>query len=244
VRTAARGALALLIALEITGCATNIERSERLAQQARHAHHGELAPAGLAIKHSSRYVRVLATSVLHDENGTAAVVTLRNTSSRPLREVPIEITLHEPGGRVLYRNDTPGLSGALVSAPLLAPGQRFNWIDDQIPTTGAPGRLSVLVGEATPTGTSAPSLAVTGVHLFQDPTNGLGAEGTVVNHSSVAQQELVVFAVGRRAGRIVAAGRAVLPDVPARSSATFQVFFIGNPKGSELQVSAPPTTVN
>jgi hypothetical protein len=244
VRAVARGALALLLALELSGCATNIERSARLARQARRDHHGLLAQRGLTITHRSHYVRVLATTVLHDENGGAAVVTLRNTSSRPLREVPIEIMLHGTAGRVLYQNNTPGLGGALVSAPLLAPGRQFDWIDDQIPTSGTPGSLSVLVGEAPTTSVPLPSVVVTGVHLVHGSTNELGAEGTVVNHSSIAQQELVVFAVGRRAGRIVAAGRAVLPDVPARSSASFQVFFVGNPTGATLQVSAPPTTVN
>jgi hypothetical protein len=123
------------------------------------------------------------------------------------------------------------------------PGQTFEWIDDQIPASGTPGSLSVRVGEASVTDPHPPSIVVRGLHAFDDPTNGIGAEGTVVNRSSVAQQELVVFAVGTRAGRIVAAGRAVLPVAPASSSTPFQIFFIGNPRGASLQASAPPTTL-
>jgi hypothetical protein len=233
----------LVLALALTGCETNAQRSARLERKAKLAHHGKLAQTDLTFKRPSRYVKILSTKVLHDENGIAAVVSMVNSSPHPLHEVPIAITLREPSGRTLYQNNLPGLSIPLTHVGLLMAGQRFDWVDDQIPASGTPGRLSVRVGEAPTTGTSEPTIAVTAVHLFNDPTNGVGAEATVVNHSSVAQQELVVFAVGVRAGRIVAAGRAVIPNAPANSSTPFQVFFIGNPKGASLKLSAPPSTL-
>jgi hypothetical protein len=235
------GAALLVLALTLTGCETNQERSAQLRRQDKLAHHAP-AERGLLVERASRYVKVLGTTVLHDENGIAAVVRLRNDSPRPLRDVPIAITLREPGGRTLYRNDIPGLGLPLTHAPLLLPEQSFDWIDDQIPGSGTPGPLSVRVGEASATGTQLPSIAVTGVHIAENPS-GVSAEGTVVNHSPVAQQELVVFAVGLHAGKVVAAGRAVLPNAPANASTPFQVFFIGNPRGASLQVSAPPTTL-
>jgi hypothetical protein len=87
-----------------------------------------------------------------------------------------------------------------------------------------------------------PRVSVGGVHTFADPTNGVGVEGTVTNSSKVAQQKLVVYVVARRGGRIVAAGRAVLPEVPAARGTPFQVFCIGSPQGAQLEASAPPTT--
>ncbi len=212
-----RAAMALLVlALTLTGCETNEERHAELVRQDRY----RAAPvqSGLDIGRASSDVKVLATTVLHDENGVAAVVRLRNDSSRPLREVPIAITLREPGGRTLYQNNVPGLSSPLTHAPLLQPGKSFEWVDDQIPASGTPGSLSARVGEAPAAGAHPPSLTVRGVHVVDDPTNGVGAEGTVVNRSAVAQQELVVFAVATRAGRIVAAGRAVLPDAWVRGA--------------------------
>jgi hypothetical protein len=235
------GAALLVLALTLTGCETNQERSAQLERQAKLVHRAA-AETGLVVGRESHYVKVLGTTVLHDENGIAAVVTLRNDSSHPLRDVPIAITLREPGGRTLYRNDIPGLSAPLTHVPLLLPGQSFDWIDDQIPGNGTPGPLSVRVGEAPTTGTQVPGIAMTGVHIAETSSE-VSAEGTVVNRSSIAQQELVVFAVGLRAGKIVAAGRAVLPNAPADSSTLFQVFFIGNPKGASLRVSAPPTTL-
>jgi hypothetical protein len=238
-----RAAAALLVlALTLTGCETNEERHDALVRQDRRAVH-VTRQIGLVVRHESPYVKVLATTVLHDENGVAAVVRLRNASAHALREVPIAIALREPGGRILYQNNLSGLSAPLTHAPLLMPGQSFEWIDDQITASGTPGSLSARVGEAPVTSRHPPSIAVTGLHVFDDPTNGIGAEGSVVNHSSVAQQELVVFAIGTRGGRVVAAGRAVLPLAPANSSTPFQVFFIGDPKGASLQASAPPTTL-
>jgi hypothetical protein len=230
----------VLLALTLTGCESNIERSARLAKL---FHHPTRAQTGLVITRENPDVKVLATAVLHDENGTAAVVTLRNDSSKPLRDVPVAITLHDPRGRTLYQNNTPGASTTLVSAPLLMPGQRFDWVDDQVQASGALGALGVRVGEAPAASDELARLSVQGVHLSEEPAGGLSAEGTVANRSAVAQQELVVFAVGRRGGRIVAAGRAVLPSVPAHSSTSFQVFFIGNPKGASLRLSVPPTTL-
>ena len=231
----------LALTLALGGCESNEQRSAQLARQAKLTHRAP-AQKGLSVGRESPYVKLLGTTILHDENGIAAVVTLRNDSSRTLRDVPIAITLHEPGGRTLYQNDLPGLSPPLTHAPLLLPGQSFEWIDDQIEGSGTPGALSARIGEAASLRGTMPRIDVTGVHLFDDPTSGTGAEGTVVDRSAVAQQELVVFAIARRAGRIVAAGRAILPNVAAGSSVPFQVFFIGNPKGASLELSAPPTT--
>jgi hypothetical protein len=49
----------------------------------------------------------------------------------------------------------------------------------------------------------------------EDPANGPSEEGALANESHTAQQELVIYAIARRAQRIVAAGRAVLPEAPA-----------------------------
>jgi hypothetical protein len=235
-----RVAVALFLALVLTGCESNVERSARLAKL---THRPSRIQTGLVIERENPSVKVLATTVLHDANGMAAVVTLRNDSPTALRNVPIAITLHGPRGQTLYRNNSPGLSGALVSVPLLLADQQFDWIDDQIQASGAPGALGVRVGEAATVSGALPRLSVRGVHLAEESGSGPSAEGTVVNRSAVAQQELVVFAVARRGSAIVAAGRAVLPNVAAHASTPFQLFFIGNPTGAALEVSAPPTTL-
>jgi hypothetical protein len=126
---------------------------------------------------------------------------------------------------------------------LLKPGVRTVWVDDQVQTTGTASAASARVGDAPAVSGEVPLLSVQGVHSFEDPSNGMGEEGTVSNRSRVSQQQLVVYVVARRAGRVVAAGRAVLPEAKAGASTPFQVFLIGSTAGAKLEVSAPPTTL-
>jgi hypothetical protein len=239
-RRLALAGLALALAVGLAGCETTQERSARLRAR---AHHATIAQRGLTVTKQNPDVKVLSAMALHDRNGVAAVLELRNLSARALRDVPIAIAVSGAGGTVLYRNDAPGLDATLTSIPLLPAHGEATWIDDQIQAAGTPARVSARVGEAPAAGGATPALSVGAMHTSEDATNGLSAEGVVVNHSAVTQQNLVVYALARRAGRIVAAGRAVLPEALARRSTPFQVFFIGSPRGAKLQVSAPPSTL-
>ena len=242
-----RWAALALVALALTGCETTADKSAKLERAAKqHERHGGggLAQRGLAISRQSTRLRVSAAAVLHSSEGAAAVVTLRNRSATPLRDVPIEITVRDAHGASIYTNDVPGLATALVSVPLLPAHATTTWIDDQIqPTGGTPASVTAKVGEGLPATGAIPKLSIEGAHLFEDPTSGPSAEGSVVNHSPVSQQELVVYALALRAGRIVAAGRAVLPQAPAGAFTHFQVYFIGDPRGAQLQLGAPATTL-
>lgn len=231
-----------LVALTLTACESNQERSAKLEkaakQQERQAvQRRELAQRALTITRPSTRVRVLATAAVHGTEGNAAIVSLRNTSSTSLRDVPIRITVRNARGASIYTNATPGLSPTLLSIALLPAHDVVTWIDDQVQGSGVPASVSAEVGEGAPASGAIPRLSVQGTHLSEAQ-----AEGDVVNHSSVAQQELVVDAVARRSGRIVAAGRAVLAQAGAGASTPFQVFFVGNPSGAQLEVSAPATT--
>ena len=236
-----RGALALaLLAVTFSGCETNAERSAKLAKL---VHHDAPAQAGLKITRASSQVKVTSTAVLHDENGAAAVVTLRNLSATALRDVPIAITVSTTTGASLYSNSAPGLAPSLVSASLLPAHGELTWIDDQVQASQAPASVSATIGQASAAAGPLPRLTVEGGRLFEEGSTGLGIEGTLVNRSPVTQQELVVYALARRGGRLVAAGRAVLPQAIAGASTPFQIFPIGDPRGASLSFSAPPTTL-
>jgi hypothetical protein len=232
------------LALTETGCETTAEKSAKLEQAARRRPKpSTTAQKGLSISHQSTAVRVVGASIVHSSEGSAVAVTLRNRSAKALREVPIEITVKDRSGATVYTNSTPGLSHTLVTVALLAAHAQLTWVDDQVQASGTPSSVTVKVGEApTATGT-IPAIAVAGAHLFEDPTSGDGARGAVVNRSRVAQQELAVYAIATRAGRIVAAGRAIVPQLAAGASEPFQVFFIGDPGGARLALSAPPSTL-
>jgi hypothetical protein len=233
----------VLVALALTGCETTAEKSARLERQAKLASNGSRAQKGLSIRRESAVVSVVRTAVVHGSEGAVAFVTLRNSSAHALSGVPIAITVKDAAGRTLFRNDAPGLQPSLVSVGSLPLHGELTWVDDQVPPGGAPASVSARVGEAPAVAGSLPRIAVQGVHQIEDPSNGLGAAGTVLNGSRIAQRSLVVFVTATRAGRIVAGARAVLPDVAAGASMPFQVFFVGDPSGARLQASAPPTTL-
>lgn len=75
-----------------------------------------------------------------------------------------------------------------------------------------------------------------------DSASGVEASGTVVNRSRVEQRLLVVSCIARKGGRIVAAGRAQIERLKVGpKKVPYHVFFIGDPRGAQLSVSAPPT---
>lgn len=235
-----------MAALALMGCETNAQRSARLekAALAQRLAHPQATQEGVVVARENPRVKIVQTAVIHDENGVAVAVIARNESSRPLRNAPIAITVSDAKGAALYENNAPGLDSTLVSVPLLEPHRETVWIDDQIQAAGVPANASARVGEAPAATATLPRLSISGVHTFEDPSNGVGVEGMVSNSSKVAQQKLVVYVVGRRGGRIVAAGRAVLAEVPAGQRTAFQVFCIGDPHTAKLEASAPATNTD
>jgi hypothetical protein len=241
-----------LAALALAGCESNIERSAKLEKtaKAQRLAHPQATLKAVAVTRENPRVKVLGAYVLHGKSGTAAVVALRNESATPLRDAPIALTVSDARGTVLYKNNTPGLEPSLVSVALLPAHATTVWVDDQVQATGNPSnagstptKASALVGETPAASGPLPTLNVSGLHSGEEDGNGASVEGTVTNASTVAQQQLVVYVVARRATQIVAAGRAVLPEVPAGKQASFQVFFTGSPQGAKLEASAPPSTL-
>ena len=236
----APSALALVsLALVCCGCQSTQEKSAELEKAAKHE---RLALEGVSVSSENPSVWVLASAVLHSSEVTAVVVTMRNTSARALENAPIEITVRDAKGAVLFKNDQPGEAPSLTKVSLLEPGAQTTWIDDQVQVSGAPTSASALVGQATPASGAVPPMSVSHVHAGGETGSEAGAPGTVTNHSSVTQQSLVVNAVARRGAKIVAAGRAILPEVAPGASLPFQIFFVGDVSGARIETSAPATT--
>ncbi len=229
----------MLAAVALTGCETTQEKSAKLEKVAKQeAKHRALAHRGLTITHESTKVKVLATAVLDTAEATAAIVTVRNLSSTALSHVPIQITVRSSGGAPAYTNNVPGLATPLVSVPLVPAHGVVTWVNDQVPAGGNPKSVSARLGEGEPATGAVPRLSVEGTSVSSGSGSEAQAEGSVVNHSSTEQHEVAVYAIARRAGRIVAAGSAVLPQAPAGASTHFQLYFTGDPRGARVSFSA------
>jgi len=188
-------------------------------------------------------VKVLQSTVIHSSSGTAVVVALRNTSTHTLENAPIEVTVRDAHGSVLYQNNASGLEPSLSTVSLLPADRETIWVDDQVTASGTPASASALVGEGTQASGSIPELSVTGTHPSTEAGTEATISGSVTNHSQTTQQNLVVYAVARSGAKIVAAGRAVLPEVPVKgTNVPFQIYFVGDPSGAQIQTGAPATT--
>ena len=239
-------ALALLpSALAGSGCSSTRAQAAKFTQQGDRA----FAVRGLRVRAANRDVQLLERTVISDADGTAAVVVLRDRGGRALADVPFALAVKDAHGRVLWRNDAPGLEPGLTHVALLAPGQTVTWVNDQVliapPPAPRPAALGAKVGAGDPAPPTAARLdiAVQDARLEGDPASGVTAVASAVNRSDVDQRDLVIAAVARRGGRVVAAGRAIVPALRAHGHERFQVFFVGDPRGAELQFDAQPSTL-
>ena len=231
----------LSLALALAGCESTREQAAKFAQQGSKAFQAK----GVSVTTQSRSVKVLERTVVSDANGAAAAVVVRNTGAQALAAVPIAISVRDATGKVLWRNDQPGLEPGLTHIALIAPGQTVTWVNDQVQAAGGrPASVAAIVGagQPAPTGASAVRVTVGATSLEGDPVSGVTAGGQVVNESAIDQPNLVVAAVARSGGRIVAAGRAIVPLLKAHGHERFQAYFIGNPRGAQLQLAAQPAT--
>jgi hypothetical protein len=235
-------AATLVTALALAGCESTREQAAKFAQQGSKAFQAK----GVSVTTQSRAVKVLERTVVSDANGAAAVVVVRNAGSQALAAVPIAISVRDARGKVLWRNDQPGLEPGLTHIALIAPGQTVTWVNDQVQAAGGgrPASVAAIVGagQPAPAGATGVHVTVGAAALEGDPVSGVTAGGQVVNGSAIDQPNLVVAAVARSGGKIVAAGRAIVPLLKAHGHERFQAYFIGNPRGAQLQLAAQPAT--
>lgn len=240
-----RTALAMTTALALVplaGCSSTREQAKKYVQQGNAA----FTAHGLRVGARSRDVKVLEQVVVRDANGTAAVVVLRNGGAQALTGVPVAIAVKDAHGKAIWRNDAPGLEAGLTHAALLPAGRTVDWVNDQVqPASGTAVAVAARIGAGTPSPAGARDvrIGVGGAKLEGDPASGVTAVAQAQNRSDIAQTGLVIAAVARRAGRIVAAGRAIVPALKPHGHARFQVFFIGDPRGAQLSFDPQPSTL-
>jgi hypothetical protein len=233
--------LAVAMLLTVSACESSQDKSATLKREGKNAIANQ---RGLLIQASNREVKVLQTAVLTDSNGTAAVVVMRNLSPAPLAELPVAIDVRGPTNKTVFQNNSPGLQQSLVSVASLPGRGDVAWVNDQVVPSGQALSVKAQVGAG---GTGAPpklpQIEVGAPKIVNDPISGIEADGSIHNSSSVTQLKLFVFCVARRGGRVVAAGRGAIAKLAAGARATYHVFLIGNPRGAQLTVDAPPTVL-
>ena len=203
------------------------------------------AQVPLKIERPNREIAVKSVTVLHDVNGGAVAVELQNNSRQTLVGVPILIDVRDAKGKGVFINNAFGSEYALNHVPLMRPGETVTWVNDQILASGTPETAKVTVGKPDSTDPAQiPEIAVSPPRLQRD-SSGPVVRGTMTNQSNVDQKQLVLFAVSRQGANIIAAGRGGFKNlrVDAQKPGNYNIFFIGDPAGGEITVTAPPSVI-
>jgi hypothetical protein len=239
-RSIAIAGLALFAATTLMACQSTQSRSAELEKEGAKT---LLADSGVKIEKESTDVKVTSATLLSDSNGSAVVVGLHNSSSKNLVEVPILINVIDAKGKSIYTNAIPGIEPALASVPYIPSGGDVDWVNDQVLASGKPKSVKVKVGASTDSHSGGlPDIRVSPPKVEGDPVSGIEATGTVVNKTGKDQERLLLYAIGRSGGKVVAAGRGAIEHLkPDTKPLHYDIFFIGDPTGTDLEVTEFPT---
>jgi hypothetical protein len=231
-------ALTVFAGTALTACQSSQDKAKQIQEQAQAA-----APKPLVISKPSKDVKVTDTALLHDQNGDAVVVEVKNDSNKTLVNVPILVDIRD-GKKTVYKNDTAGLDFALNHIAVLQPHETFDWVNDQVTAEGKTVKATVGDPEAKPPAGPLPKIDVSPPRAGSD-FSGPKVSGEVTSDSkNIEQQRLILFAVARQGGRIVAAGRGQIKALKTGAKpAPYVIYFIGNPVGADVTIQAPPTVL-
>jgi hypothetical protein len=235
-------ALAGLAIAVLSACSSTQSRSAELEDASATV---LLEEDGVKVTKENPEIKVVSTAVLSEEEGSAVVVELHNDSDETLVDVPISLEVLDAKGKTVYTNETPGLEQALVAVPYVPAHGDALWVNDQVLASGEPKTARVRVGVGgVPFSGERPEIDVSEPKLERDPVSGLVAEGTVVNRTGEDQNRLLFYAIARKGGEIVAAGRGALEHLKAGTKKLYyNIYFIGNPDGAEVTLTDYPTLV-
>jgi hypothetical protein len=234
----ATAAVVVLAAAGLSACESTAAKSARIAAEGKQA---VQATGTLKIQHNAE-LRVARAVVVRGAGGTvAAAVEVHNAGARAQRDVPVLIDVRDGHGASLYKNDTVGLQPALQRLASVGGKRSAWWVNDQVTAASTPKSVRARVGAA-PAAGSVPDVRVTGAHFDGDST-GRYLTGTVVNPSRRVLRNLPIFAVALKGSRVVAAGRALVPKLPAAGSpkkVVFRLFFVGDPRAARVVLTVAP----
>ena len=226
--------------MTLSACESTEDESAKIGREA-----GALAagPAALKLGAVNHGVRVSDVTLVKSAGRTAVAARFTASSGRPQLNVPVLVDVTGGAGRVLYTNETGGVEASLQRIALLRPRQSAWWVDDQVLASQSTTGLKVRVGTGTGPRAGATPAELETKRVRVGVQSGLSVlSGQLVNRSGKAQSKVPVFAVGVRGGKVVAAGRAIVEELPGRagSSAPFQIFLVGSPAGAKFELTAMP----
>ena len=230
-------------ALATAGCATTMQTAARLQLNDARIRAAELPTRVQTPGHA---VHVTAVTLLRHGDQVAFVVGIRNAADRPVSDLPISVGVRS--GRHVRRVFNAGSTAAYFRShlPAVAAGSQTSWVltgDARLP---AGARPFAVVGES-PSAPARPRRSLPPMRVIRVP--GVGGTASpqgpltilVSNLSSIPQYQLQVYAIGRRSGRLVAAGALTVPVLAAGARVRVRLHLVGSSARTRLQLQAFPT---
>jgi hypothetical protein len=230
--------LAVVGGAALTGCVSTQDKSVRSKVIVDRT---LAARRGIAVSRPDPRVQVRDVSVLRSRGRIAAVaVRLKNVGSVPVNDLPIAVGVRTAGGRRIPLNAGPSLPYWQTHAPAAGPGAVATWVYVLPRPRRVRGTAFAVVGPSDRPPTIARSVPRIDVSAARGPANGTLAV-SVRSRSVVPQYGLELYAVARRAGRLVAVGRLPVDHIGSDASARASIPLIGDARGAVVRVTTAPT---
>ena len=227
------GVALLGLAVSVAGCATTQDANQRASIQADRT---LASRKSLVVRGRDRDVQVVRTSVVKGKQGSAIVVVLRNRGDRPVNDLPIEVGPR--GGQAV--NTRANLPYFQTHAPAIAAGEEATWVYVSRRPLHASRAFARVGAPAKPPVTTAGRVSALETEDSATP-GGSSVVARITNDLGIPQYNLDVYAVARKRGRYVAAGRANLEHLGVSQTEQVTLPLIGDAKGAQIEVFAPQT---
>jgi hypothetical protein len=225
------------IAFALTGCVTTQQKNARKALVAERT---LASRKRVRVTERNRSVTVAKLSTVNAGHGGALIVRLRNVGSRPLTDLPISVgTVTGKGTRTLLNAGSDlGYYQTHVAAIGAHAAVTWLFIDRRHPIPR--GKPFAIVGRATsPASTTVATLPELSVAAGRE--RGGTLRMTVMNRSEVPQYAFPVYALATKGGRLVAVGRATVPQVETQGQTNLDLRLLGDVSGATITGYALPT---
>jgi hypothetical protein len=228
--------VALAAAGPLAGCSTTYQKAARLQLNSRRI---VLTGSVTRVGGPSRTVRARDVAVVRDGGRVAVVVNVVNEGRSAVSDLPIAVGYRLRGHHVRYINIAAGGQYFDSHLPPLRAGQQLVWVLSPARSLPRGARPVVVIGSR-PATHSEVTLTHTPVRLKVD-NRGSSLSIAVTNLTGVEQENLLLYAYVKEAGRYRQAGSATITELDPGASERMRLALVGGGSTSAVRVDAVPT---
>jgi hypothetical protein len=232
--------IVLGLGLLASGCESTQAKNAQIAKQGVSVMQDTKA---FSVGKRSGTVKVKRSFVLSAGGTSAVALELKVGGAKAQANVPITFTVSGKDGKPQFSNTLAGLEPSLQTLATAVPHKTTWWVNDQLLGAKDPTKVKVEIGDGKRIDT-VPEVDVSDTDFKPDPA-GTYYEGVLTNKTGKDLTNVPVFGVGLKGGKVVAAGRSIVPKLPAKPTpgkpTKFRIFFTGDPTGTTVQVTVAPS---